>query len=388
MVSFEPTEDQQLIRDTVAAFAARAGAPAARDADERGEIPAALAQQAWELGLVQSAIPEAATAAPATRARRSPARWSARSSAGATCRSRCTCWRRAWSSTRCSSWARRSRRSEILPAYAGAEFRAGTAAVMEPRFDFDADELATTATRRNGDYVLNGAKCYVPLGRRRARIRWCTRAPRTASAPSSFPPRTRPASKSSSARRTWAFKALATYEVTPGGLRVPASARLERRPRRPLLNRSRVALASLAVGVARAAFEYARDYAKERQRLRRRHRAEAGDRLHAGRDGASRSTPRACSPGRRRGSSTAARTPPARRAWPRTTPPTWCSRSPTTPCRCSAATATSATTWSSCGCATAAASPCSKAWRWCEEAADRESRTPGRTDARNPRRSR
>jgi alkylation response protein AidB-like acyl-CoA dehydrogenase len=34
---------------------------------------------------------------------------------------------------------------------------------------------------------------------------------------------------------------------------------------KPLLNRSRVATASLAVGVARAAFEYARDYAKDRQ---------------------------------------------------------------------------------------------------------------------------
>lgn len=31
-----------------------------------------------------------------------------------------------------------------------------------------------------------------------------------------------------------------------------------------LLNRSRVALAAMAVGVARASFEYARDYAKER----------------------------------------------------------------------------------------------------------------------------
>jgi alkylation response protein AidB-like acyl-CoA dehydrogenase len=34
---------------------------------------------------------------------------------------------------------------------------------------------------------------------------------------------------------------------------------------KPLHNRSRVALASMAVGVARAAFEYARDYAKERR---------------------------------------------------------------------------------------------------------------------------
>ena len=58
MINFEPTEDQQMIRDTVAAFAPEQIRPAARDADESGAIPEALVQQAWELGLVQSAIPE------------------------------------------------------------------------------------------------------------------------------------------------------------------------------------------------------------------------------------------------------------------------------------------------------------------------------------------
>src|SRR5207244_11350365 len=32
--------------------------PHAREADEKGVVPAALLQQGWELGLVQSAIPE------------------------------------------------------------------------------------------------------------------------------------------------------------------------------------------------------------------------------------------------------------------------------------------------------------------------------------------
>jgi alkylation response protein AidB-like acyl-CoA dehydrogenase len=50
-------------------------------------------------------------------------------------------------------------------------------------------------------------------------------------------------------------------------VRVPASARLggDGADLQPLVDAGRVAVASLAVGVARAAFDYARDYAKERR---------------------------------------------------------------------------------------------------------------------------
>ena len=59
MLGFQPTEEQQLIRDTVAEFAREQIRPVAHDADESGEIPGAVVQQAWELGLIQSTIPEA-----------------------------------------------------------------------------------------------------------------------------------------------------------------------------------------------------------------------------------------------------------------------------------------------------------------------------------------
>ena len=58
-MNFRPTEEQQLIRETVASFAREQIRPAARDADETGQIPGALVQHAWDLGLVQSTIPEA-----------------------------------------------------------------------------------------------------------------------------------------------------------------------------------------------------------------------------------------------------------------------------------------------------------------------------------------
>jgi len=62
-------------------------------------------------------------------------------------------------------------------------------------------------------------------------------------------------------------KALATYEVSLKNCRVPKENRLGGEKGcdfNRLMNRSRVALSAMAVGVAKAAFEYSRDYAKER----------------------------------------------------------------------------------------------------------------------------
>src|SRR5271155_1765493 len=58
MISFDLSEEQRMIRDTVVAFAADEIRPAARAADESGVIPPALIAKTWDLGLVRGAIPE------------------------------------------------------------------------------------------------------------------------------------------------------------------------------------------------------------------------------------------------------------------------------------------------------------------------------------------
>src|SRR6185369_10957209 len=59
MVNFKPTDEQELIRETMAGFAREVLRPQSREADEHGEVPGPIVQRGWELGLVQSAIPEA-----------------------------------------------------------------------------------------------------------------------------------------------------------------------------------------------------------------------------------------------------------------------------------------------------------------------------------------
>jgi alkylation response protein AidB-like acyl-CoA dehydrogenase len=261
MVSFRPDEEQQLIRDTVAAFAREQVRPIAREADESGQVPDAIVQHAWELGLVQSGIPEQLGGVGDNRFAVTSA---------------LVCEELGWADLSVALHILTPRllvypvielgsdeqKKQILSGYVGDHFVAGTAALMEPSFQFDVNELQTTATRKNGGYVLSGTKCYVPLA---ADAQYVLVYARSEEGLTAFAlPRGTTGLTVFEREKNMGVKALATYELSLSDCSVPATARLHGNVA-PLLNRSRVATAALAVGVARAAFEYARDYAKDRQ---------------------------------------------------------------------------------------------------------------------------
>ncbi|MBM4258963.1 MAG: acyl-CoA dehydrogenase [Deltaproteobacteria bacterium] len=260
MAGFQPTEEQQLIRDTVATFAREQIRPVAREADESGQIPASLIQQVWELGLIQSTIPEA---------------FGGSGEPPSAITSSLVCEELAWGDLSIALHALAPRlliqplltlgnetQQRILREYTDSEFLAGTAAVVEPRFAFDINELATTAAIDQGEIVLNGTKCLVPLAAEARHILVYARDGQGMTAV--LVPHGTPGLTIHEREKNMGLKAIATYELTLENCRVPASARLVG-SLSPLLNRARVALASLAVGVARAAFEYATAYAKERR---------------------------------------------------------------------------------------------------------------------------
>jgi alkylation response protein AidB-like acyl-CoA dehydrogenase len=261
MVSFQPSEEQQLVRDTVASFASEQIRPAAREADETGNVPEALVRQAWELGLVQSSIPEAYGGYGDNRSAITSALvleelgWGDLSIALHVLAPRLV----AYPVLELGSEAQKK---EVLPAYAGADYVAGTAAVMEPDLRYDINELTTSASRNHNEWVLNGAKCYVPLAAEARHVLVYARADDGIGA---FVVAQGTAGLTIGEReKNMGLKAVATYELKLDNCRLPLAARLAA-DLVPTLNRSRVALASLAIGVARAAFEYARDYAKDRR---------------------------------------------------------------------------------------------------------------------------
>jgi alkylation response protein AidB-like acyl-CoA dehydrogenase len=263
MINFQPSEEQDLLRQTLAGFAREVIRPQAREADEKEVVPTPVVDKSWELGLVQDAIPESLGGF-----------GSPRSAIGGTF----ILEELAYGSVGIALHLVAPRlftiplivagtdaqRSAWLGKFAGAQFTVGTAAFTEPRWGFDPTALATKAERSGADWVLDGEKCAVPLADRADAILVYATAPDGLAA---FVVERGSAGLSIGEReKNMGLRALDTFPVKLAGVKLPAANRLggEGADLQPLVDAQRVASAALAVGVGRAAFEYARDYAKER----------------------------------------------------------------------------------------------------------------------------
>src|SRR6185436_13986244 len=163
MVNFELDEEQQLIRDTVVSFARDEIRPHAREADEKGVIPPSVIQKGWELGLVQGTIPEeyggfgnphsAITGAVVAE----ELAYGDLSIAMHLLAPRLV-------TVPLLEFGSSPLKQSLLPRFCGERFEPASAAIMEPRMDFDAMAPATVLKRDGDDYTLSGEKCLVPLG--------------------------------------------------------------------------------------------------------------------------------------------------------------------------------------------------------------------------------
>jgi acyl-CoA dehydrogenase len=265
MVSFELSEEQRMMRDSVGAFAREEIRPAAREADETGAVPTELVAKAWQLGLVQGPIPEKLGGSGDARSAVSGA---------------IIAEELAWGDLAVALHALAPRllafpvleagsdeqRERHLRRLAGAEFAPVTAALMEPRWDFDPSELATSAHRDGAGFVLAGRKCIVPLASTAETILvW---AGQEGGVGGFLIGHETPGLKIGEREKNMGLKGLETFELEFDGVRVDATARLGGEGAinfNRVLSQSRVAMGAMGVGVARAAFEYARDYALERK---------------------------------------------------------------------------------------------------------------------------
>ncbi|HYN87577.1 MAG TPA: acyl-CoA dehydrogenase, partial [Ardenticatenaceae bacterium] len=168
----------------------------------------------------------------------------------------------------CGSDAQRER---FLPRFAATEMPRATAAWIEPAWDFDPRRPLTTAQREGDEYVLSGRKAYVPLADQAELVlvyAWDVERD-AASAFLLELDAQKPAGLEVGPReKLMGVSALPTFSLTLNEVSAPAVNKLGGEGNCDLaaaLNASRVALAALATGVGKAAYEYARDYAKERE---------------------------------------------------------------------------------------------------------------------------
>ncbi|HTF33290.1 MAG TPA: acyl-CoA dehydrogenase family protein [Myxococcota bacterium] len=266
MIDFEPTEEQQLIVETVRQFATNEIRKAAREADEAAALPAAVLERAHELGLVSSALPEAYGGGGARSA--VTGALAAEELAYGDLAIALAVLSPTLLALPIADFGSEEQKKTWLPRLAGERYLPGSLALVEPAFRFDPRQPATTAKRDGKEYVLDGAKCFVPWQDGGEAV--LVIAAEDGEAQGFLVPRGAPGI-SVAREKNLGIRALPTVELWLRGVRVPASAKLggERAKGdvavREIVNRGRVALAACAVGVARAAFEIARDYAKERQ---------------------------------------------------------------------------------------------------------------------------
>jgi acyl-CoA dehydrogenase len=263
MFGFDPTDDQKTLVESVRRFAARELRPGSRAADENGEPPARWMKAGWDLALLAASLPE--------------------EHGGFGQRSVVTgalfCEELGWGDAAGGLallapslvalpvllGGTAEQKAEVLPGFAGDAFAPGSAAWQEPRFDFDPRALHTRARRENDAYLLDGVKCNVPYA---AESEWMVAYAALDGVTQPFLLKKGTAGLQVGEReRNMGLRALPLYTVELKGCRVPAHRRIggdKGCEVEPILNASRVALAALAVGVARAAYEYALEYAKTR----------------------------------------------------------------------------------------------------------------------------
>ena len=264
MISFSPSEDQQMMINLFRQFAAEEMRKVYRQCDESGQIPPGIIDTAWDMGLASSCI---------------PAEQGGQGEHSSSVTGALVAEELAWGDLSIAfhmlcpylavypvlDMGTPGQKERFLPRFCGVKFTTGTAALVEPRFDFDPTSLMTMATRSDGHYVLNGKKCFVPLASEADPL--LVYANEKGQTQAFLVERGTPGLSIGEREKNMGVKALATFEVTLTDCRVLAENRLggeKGSDFNRLLNRSRVALSAMAVGVAKAAFEYSRDYAKTR----------------------------------------------------------------------------------------------------------------------------
>lgn len=252
-------------------FAVQAMRPLARDCDEAEAIPDDFLDQAWQLGLTSTVIPEdlgggGEAASPMMNALilEQLAYGDATLALAVLTPSLFV--------LPLVEQGTDEQRAKYLPPFCGERFHAASLAVVEPGPLFDPWKLATTARRRGDVWVLGGEKSLVPMAASchyfLVLARPVTGEPGDRDGLDAFiVPRGAPGLSVSEPEQNLGLRALATHRLTFEGVEVPAGDRLGGEGGADavrLLDRSRAALASVMTGLSRSVMDYCIPYAKER----------------------------------------------------------------------------------------------------------------------------
>lgn len=268
MISFQPTEEQEVAREALRDFAAKEMRPIARECDERSALRDDFLQSAWELGLTTTQLPEAfgggGARSPITQALvlEELAYGDAALALAAVAPS--------LFAFPIADLGTEDQQRRYLPAFCGERFHVGSLALIEPGPGFDVLDLRTVAEPKGDAFVLTGVKRCVPLGDRASHFLVLARggAGEGFEAIDAFiVPRDSKGLRISEPEKNLGLRALPTVTLELERVEVPAADRLgggEGIDARRIVDSARSALAAVMVGLSRAVMDYAISYAKDR----------------------------------------------------------------------------------------------------------------------------
>jgi len=265
MYTFDLTDEQRMLTDMVHRYSERTLRKIYREAEDARELPPEVIEQGWELGLLPASLPEdyggfgdystlngsliaeelgygdmaAGLAVLAPNLVATPIYL-------------------------CGTEEQKQR---YLPLFTDAEPPKVASAFVEPVILFDPYQLRTTARREGEAYILNGRKTMVIAAPEAELVLIYARDEGDDSTQAFLVPAPVDGLTVGEREKWMGFNALKTYSIELNDVLVPAENRLGGQAGidvQRILNSSRIALSALGVGLARAAYEYARDYAKER----------------------------------------------------------------------------------------------------------------------------
>jgi len=265
MYSFDPTEEQQMLVDAVKKYAINDLRAAAHDAEENKELPKKLIKKGWELGLLQASIPESYGGFGERNAVTSIL--ALEEMAFGDLAGTLAVMTPSLFALPILLAGSEEQKREYLPKIIGNDWSQYTAALIEYKFDFDPNTLSTMASQIGDHFILNGEKAYVPFAKTaEAVLIYADLDGRTQGFIISTD--TAGLTISNEREKLMSLNAFPMYRITLDSVKVPAANRLGGALGHDfdlILASMRVANASAAVGVANAAFEYAKNYAKERE---------------------------------------------------------------------------------------------------------------------------
>nr|WP_288454294.1 acyl-CoA dehydrogenase family protein [uncultured Pseudomonas sp.] len=269
MHDIELNEEQRMIRDCTRQFARRAIAPHAQDWEKAGWIDDAAVAQMGEMGLLGMIVPDTWGGSYLDYVAYALAVEEVSAADGAT-----GTLMSVHNSVGCGpllNYGSEEQKGEWLARLASGEV-IGCFCLTEPQAGSEAHNLRTRAELRDGRWVLNGAKQFVSNGRRAglAIVFAVTDAPLGKQGISAFlVPTNTPGFRIERSEHKMGIRASDTCAITLDDCSIPAANLLGERGKGlsialSNLEGGRIGIAAQAVGIARAAFEAALLYSRER----------------------------------------------------------------------------------------------------------------------------